>query len=136
MKFFGFSAMAAGTALVLWGAGQVVGVKVRSAHPHPTSRWPGGASRIWQAPGALLRWFGRHSYELYLFHIIVIGLLRVALPSSQVAPAAKPLWLLGYLAASAAVAAAVARFYAEPMNRWLRRSKLTPAVATARAPPP
>jgi peptidoglycan/LPS O-acetylase OafA/YrhL len=54
-----FSALAAATALWLWAlAGS------RPCHP----RW----ARL-LAPWA---WLGRHSYELYLFHIIVLALLR------------------------------------------------------------
>jgi peptidoglycan/LPS O-acetylase OafA/YrhL len=110
-EVFGFTAMAAGTAtLLVWGA------------PHrPSDPRPSRLVRIGLSPLRSLRWCGRHSYELYLFHIIVLGLLRVAVPRASVSPAAKLGWLLVYLASSVAVAGLVAYGYAGPLNERLRR---------------
>lgn|GEM_PF-3671374 len=47
---------------------------------------------------AVFEWFGRLSYELYLFHLIVPGLLRTIFPPSQVTGDAKlVLPMTGYL---------------------------------------
>jgi peptidoglycan/LPS O-acetylase OafA/YrhL len=85
----------------------------------PVAAQPGICLASW--PGRALRWLGRHSYELYLFHCIVLGLLREALPRSAVAPEAKLGLLLAFLLASCLLAALVARHIGTPANRYLRR---------------
>jgi peptidoglycan/LPS O-acetylase OafA/YrhL len=72
-------------------------------------------------PSAALEAFGRLSYELYLFHLIVLGLLRTAFPPSGVAGDKKLLLLAGYLLLSACLSVLIARIYAEPLRRILRR---------------
>ncbi|GAB0120188.1 acyltransferase family protein [Acidisoma sp. 7E03] len=101
----GVTAMALGTAMLLWGA---------------ESR-PAGAllrrSRFLRGIG----WLGRLSYELYLFHLILLGGLRSLWPAHAVTGDEK-LTLLGvFLPLSAALSALVARAYAEPLNHRLRR---------------
>lgn len=103
----GVTAMALGTAVLL------ATMSDRSAD--------GGAA--W-APArwlpAAFGWFGRRSYELYLFHLIVLGLLRTLFPPA-LASGGDRMWLLGgYLLLSMALCDAIARCYSEPMNRWLR----------------
>jgi peptidoglycan/LPS O-acetylase OafA/YrhL len=71
-------------------------------------------------PTRLVCWFGRHSYELYLFHIIVLAAMRDLLPRGTLPSAWKlPLFAL-FLGISAIVAGVVARCYAEPINQALR----------------
>jgi peptidoglycan/LPS O-acetylase OafA/YrhL len=67
-----------------------------------------------------IAWFGQHSYELYLFHIVILAGMRTLLPQETVALAAKPAWLVFFVASSALVGWLIARFYSEPMNRGLR----------------
>lgn len=69
----------------------------------------------------LIEWFGRLSYELYLFHLIVLALIRTVLPPPTVAGQEKLLLLAVFLALSAALAMAIGRLYAEPLNRRIRR---------------
>jgi peptidoglycan/LPS O-acetylase OafA/YrhL len=69
---------------------------------------------------APLRWMGRHSYELYLFHIIVLAAMRDLVPRDALAYAVKPLWLALFVALSCAIAALVSRLFAEPLNKALR----------------
>ena len=97
---FGATAIGLGTALVLIGAGG----------------GSAGQSRL----GGMVRWFGRHSYELYLFHIIVLGLMRTALPRGAVGDAWKPLWLALFLALSALLAWLISRLFSDPANSKLR----------------
>lgn len=70
---------------------------------------------------AVFGWLGRISYELYLFHLVVLGGMRATFPARIVAADSKLLLLAAYLALSGMLAALVARFYAEPLNRGLRR---------------
>jgi peptidoglycan/LPS O-acetylase OafA/YrhL len=102
-EIFGFS----------WIAICVVGLLANAyeapARPakYPPSRW--------------LCWLGRHSYELYLFHIILLAGMRDLVPKAALPYAAKlPLFAL-FVAASCLLAAAVARYFADPLNVRLRR---------------
>ena len=104
-NIFGVTLMALGTAVLLLGA-----------HGSPTGPIL-ERSRVLGALG----WLGRLSYELYLFHLVVLGGMRVAFPARAAAGNGKLLLLVAYLALSGALAALVARFYAEPLNRGLRR---------------
>ena len=72
---------------------------------------------------APLRWAGRHSYELYLFHIVVLAVMRDVLPRNQLGYAYKLPWLAVFIAVSALVAAVVARHVSEPANADLRRPR-------------
>jgi peptidoglycan/LPS O-acetylase OafA/YrhL len=63
---------------------------------------------------------GRHSYELYLFHIVVLAAMRDLVKSAGLSTTAKLLWLLLFLCVSVALAAAIARYYSEPLNKRLR----------------
>lgn len=79
---------------------------------------PGGAFA--RRVGAPLAWLGAHSYELYLFHIIVLGILRELVPKATLTPERKLPLLLVFFLASALCAWLVARFYGDPLNRRLR----------------
>jgi len=102
---FGFSLVALGTALLL------VGARRRGGGPEPPAR----------LPARLLRWLGGHSYELYLFHIIVLGLMKDLVPRTALSSGYKLPWLLLYLALSDGLAALVAARFSEPLNAILRR---------------
>lgn len=69
-----------------------------------------------------LRWMGQHSYELYLFHIIVLGVMRSVMPPTTVTGNTKLLMLAVMVALSCLVSYAVARWFATPINQWLRRN--------------
>ena len=105
----GVSAMALGTAVLLIGA-----------HANGTNT-PGRAL-------APLRWSGRLSYELYLFHLIVLGALRTFwLPSATHGDDKLPL-LIAYLLLSAALSAAIARGIAAPLARVVKRAGMRPSA--------
>jgi peptidoglycan/LPS O-acetylase OafA/YrhL len=101
----GVTAMALGTAGLL--------LAVHSRPEGPVSQGP--------RKFAVVGWFGRRSYELYLFHLVVLGMLRTIFPPSSVAGDEKLILLVSFLLFSAALSASIARLYAEPLNRNIRR---------------
>ncbi len=113
---YGVTLMALGTAVLLIGA-----------HYRPQGS-PAARSRVLAALG----WCGRLSYELYLFHLIVLGLIRTAFPDDQVVGDEKLMLLAAFLALSVGLAATIATTFSEPLNRTLRSSLgATRAIATA-----
>lgn len=74
----------------------------------------------WSAP---VRWFGRHSYELYLSHEFII-IAGVALYARRFPHGASrgivAAFVIGMLLATVPLAWALARWFTEPANRWLR----------------
>ena len=68
-----------------------------------------------------VRWLGKNSYELYLFHIVVLALMRTAVKRGALGYYAKPLWFMLFLVLSATLAGCISGFYSEPMNKWLRK---------------
>jgi peptidoglycan/LPS O-acetylase OafA/YrhL len=67
-------------------------------------------------------WYGRHSYELYLFHIILLAAVRDLVPKDRVAQGWKLPLFVAFVALSGLLAAVVARYFADPLNARLRRS--------------
>jgi peptidoglycan/LPS O-acetylase OafA/YrhL len=65
-------------------------------------------------------WFGKNSYELYLFHIIVLALMKEIYDVSALGDYSKILWLGVFLITSSIVAGNISRFYSIPMNKKLR----------------
>nr|WP_275638226.1 acyltransferase [Chromobacterium sphagni] len=80
---------------------------------------------IWRLRlSAPLRWLGRRSYELYLFHIIVLALLRNLVNKDQLSFATGLPWLAVFLLLSMLTATLVARLVTDPANAALRRRGL------------
>ena len=78
--------------------------------------------RAWSAP---LRWFGRHSYEVYLTHeFVVVWITMLALHVGKTTGRGFHHGLLAWiglmLLLSAPLGWTVARFFSEPLNRRLR----------------
>lgn len=112
----GVTGMALGTAVLL------LGVQERPADP----------VRRGSRPLVMLGWLGQLSYELYLFHLVVLGLMRTAFPPRAASGDAKLLLLAAFLVLSAGLATLISRFYAEPLNRRIRLLGLTqPKVGRA-----
>ena len=82
------------------------------------SRRQGAASS--NRPLDPLRRCGRLSYELYLFHLVVLGLLHTVCPPDATTGNVKLVLLVLYLLLSIALAALVSRWYADPLNRFFR----------------
>ncbi|MFZ6657652.1 acyltransferase family protein [Undibacterium sp. TJN19] len=69
---------------------------------------------------AWLGWMGRHSYELYLFHIIMLALMRNVVSKKELSYEMRLPCLFLFLLLSAALAGLVSRYVAEPANFYLR----------------
>jgi peptidoglycan/LPS O-acetylase OafA/YrhL len=98
-----------------------------------------GASRGATAVGGSfasqpIAWLGRHSYELYLFHIIILAGMRNLLKPVNTALLRAGYFAL-FLALSVLVAWAIARYYSEPLNGWIR-GRLTRRSEQARMTTP
>lgn len=68
-----------------------------------------------------LGWMGRHSYELYLFHIIVLAFMRNVVSKKELSYEMRLPCLFLFLLLSCLLAALVARYVAEPANNYLRK---------------
>jgi peptidoglycan/LPS O-acetylase OafA/YrhL len=64
---------------------------------------------------------GKLSYEIYLFHLVVLGLLRTFFPPSSIPGDPKVILLAGYLLFSIGTSALVARYYAVPISHTIRQ---------------
>lgn len=102
---FGVTAMAFGTAILLLAANDC----------------PNESTIRSTRMATVLEGFGRRSYELYLFHLIVLGLLRTIFPPSSVTGDGKLPILFAYLVLSACLSVSIARMYAEPSSRIVRQ---------------
>ncbi|GGA71604.1 acyltransferase [Edaphobacter acidisoli] len=81
------------------------------------------AQSEWKAPRAFapLLVLGRRSYETYLTHLLVVlGLFSLFLAAGK-SVRYVPVLFIGSIVFSGVLGEVVARFYSEPINRWLRR---------------
>jgi peptidoglycan/LPS O-acetylase OafA/YrhL len=112
---YGVTLIAFGTAILL--IVQSAGINL---HAKPT------------APFAPLRGCGRLSYELYLFHLIVLGALRTIWLPQETTGNSKLLLLASFLLLSTILAHLVSRYYSEPMNERFRSwASASPKLAEA-----
>jgi peptidoglycan/LPS O-acetylase OafA/YrhL len=109
----GVTAMSLGTAILLLGSGDRTEAEV--------------GRRI--GLRSALSWFGRRSYELYLFHLVVLGALRTMFPPRLADGNEKMLLLGAFLLLSMAVGEAIARCYSEPLPSWIRRRVMASVFA-------
>jgi peptidoglycan/LPS O-acetylase OafA/YrhL len=70
----------------------------------------------------LLASLGRRSYEIYLFHLVVIEFIWIVSADLQFNLAFySPLWLFAFLCVAYGVAYSIFRFWSEPMNHLIRQ---------------
>jgi peptidoglycan/LPS O-acetylase OafA/YrhL len=91
---------------------------IQDSHPGPVVRFVNP-----------LRWFGRHSYEVYLTHMFAVLLGAQWFNSRHLSMAWAPVWYAGIISMAAWTGYAVSRWYSEPMNRRLRGKPLLTATA-------
>jgi len=81
-----------------------------------------------------LRAIGRCSYEIYLFHMLIVLGLIATVRQMHVTRGAFPLWYGAMLCSSVLLGYLIARIYSEPLNRRIRAaSSLTLGSGRARA---
>lgn len=101
----GVTAMSFGTAILLLG----------------TSDRSGGETSSRMGLGRAFEWLGRRSYELYLFHLVLLGGLRTMFPPRLADGDEKMFLLSAFLILTLGVGEGIARFYSEPLNSRIRR---------------
>ncbi|ABV78419.1 Acyltransferase family protein [Rickettsia bellii OSU 85-389] len=69
----------------------------------------------------LLSFLGKISYELYLFHIIILGLIRGIIVPKNLSGLPAIGLLSMFLFCSVLISYLISRFYSEPINRFFRR---------------
>jgi peptidoglycan/LPS O-acetylase OafA/YrhL len=98
-------------------------------------RHAGGHSHSPSRLTAPIRWYGRHSYEVYLTHEFIV--IWVVMLFSHWHPNPKPkglaphqlsvphmaVWVVGILLLTALLGWLTATFFSEPMNRYLRGAR-------------
>jgi len=80
----------------------------------------GRTGSVWTAP---IRWFGRHSYEVYLTHefvVVWVTMLYVRVHRAGGNWGSPLVWIPAEVVLAAPLGWAVARWFSVPMNRWLR----------------
>ncbi len=68
----------------------------------------------------LIGLFGKNSYELYLFHIIILAIIKSIIPYNILNIYEKLLLLLAFLIVSFIICNLIAKIYSEPINKYLR----------------
>jgi peptidoglycan/LPS O-acetylase OafA/YrhL len=93
------------------------------------------AQTKWQAPRLFspLLAYGRRSYEIYLTHMFVVFACFNLFVSAEKPLRLVPLLFLVVVVLSGALGEVVARFYSEPVNRWLRARFGVQSMALASA---
>ncbi|ENV71400.1 hypothetical protein F946_03079 [Acinetobacter johnsonii ANC 3681] len=69
-----------------------------------------------------LVWIGRRSYEMYLFHLIILGLMKVVYFPKETVAAEKLMLLLVYFIAVFILSWAIEKYYSTPLNLKIRQS--------------
>jgi peptidoglycan/LPS O-acetylase OafA/YrhL len=84
----------------------------------------GVANVAWSRGTRWLRLMGRCSYEIYLFHMLVVLGLMNLFKLVNAAPSTIPIWYLVMFSSSVLLGYVVSRVYSEPFNRLLRHRYL------------
>ncbi|GAA0739937.1 acyltransferase [Ideonella azotifigens] len=114
-----FSALLGCTAIWLWA----------SRGPQPVVvGWRGRLDSLLTP----LRWLGRHSYELYLFHVLVLAGLLQFFQRDTLQPVQRLPLLAVFLLLSVLLASGVSRWVGEPALRFLRARWTVRAAARSR----
>lgn len=71
-------------------------------------------------------WIGQRSYEMYLFHLIILGLIKVLYFPKTTLPDQKIMLLLIFLVTTFALSWLIEKYYSTPLNhkirqKWIRK---------------
>ena len=69
-----------------------------------------------------LVWIGQRSYEMYLFHLIVLGLMKVVYFPKETVAVEKLMLLPVYFIAVFILSWAIEKYYSTPLNLKIRQS--------------
>jgi peptidoglycan/LPS O-acetylase OafA/YrhL len=125
-----------GTALLVVALQQNSESEAARQEPSGIRARPFSLSRVFRAlyrATALLRWFGRNSYEVYLTHMFAVWAMVALFLHFHQSIHLAPLWFIGTVALAGVVGYAVAHFYSEPLNRRVRALH-SPSSATPSLP--
>ncbi|AOA57351.1 acyltransferase family protein [Acinetobacter larvae] len=73
----------------------------------------------------ILVWIGQRSYEMYLFHLLILGIFKVFYVPKTTLPQEKLWLLLLYFIATFLLSAVIERYYARPLNGQIRQRWLS-----------
>lgn len=74
---------------------------------------------------SVLVWFGKRSYELYLFHLIILGLIKSFFIPSETIFVMKLLLLGIYIIGTLALSYLIERYYSSTLNQHIRKHFLS-----------
>ena len=69
----------------------------------------------------IICWFGRNSYELYLFHIIVLALMLSIYDKNALGNYEKLIWMVVFFVTATLLAGIIAKLYSRPLNKKIRQ---------------
>ena len=67
-----------------------------------------------------LRFIGRYSYEIYLFHIVLLALIKTTIAKEDMGIYQKQFLFAAFIGLSIAVAYFISRYFSEPCNKKIR----------------
>ena len=70
-------------------------------------------------------WIGQRSYEMYLFHLIILGLCKVFYLSKETLPIEKLMLLPMYFIGVFILSWAIEKYYSTPLNEKIRQQLIT-----------
>ncbi|MCU4414829.1 acyltransferase [Acinetobacter sp. WU_MDCI_Axc73] len=73
----------------------------------------------------MMVWIGQRSYEMYLFHLIVLGLMKVVYFPKTTLPDQKIMLLLIFFIGTFVLSALIEKYYSTPLNRKIRQKWIT-----------
>jgi peptidoglycan/LPS O-acetylase OafA/YrhL len=68
----------------------------------------------------ILVWIGQRSYEMYLFHLIVLGLIKVMYIPKTTLPDQKIMLLIVFLIVTCILSWLIEKYYSSPLNQKIR----------------
>lgn len=72
-------------------------------------------------------WVGKRSYEMYLFHLIILGLFKVVYFPKETLPVEKLMLLPIFFIATFALSWLIEKYYSVPLNRKIRKKLIRSA---------